>query len=72
MSDVTFEAVAVSSPYEFCVHFARGPLRAAVEAGKASAAEAERWFRGLEHLQAAGDFLQLWFFVIASGTVKAR
>ena len=34
-----------------------------------TAAEVEEWYRGLAELEAAGDFLQLWFFVIVGGTV---
>jgi SAM-dependent methyltransferase len=69
LEDVTIDFMAVPTPYEFCIHVTQGALRTAVEAGKVTAAEVEEWYRGLAELEAAGDFLQLWFFVIVGGTV---
>ena len=69
LRDVTIEFMAVPTPYEFCIHATQGALRTAVEGSKVTAAEVEEWYRGLAELEAAGDFLQLWFFVIVGGTV---
>lgn len=72
LKDISVEFMAVPSPYEFCIQSTRGTLHAAVEAGRVSAHEVEEWYRGLEELEAAGDFLQLWSFVIVGGTVPAK
>jgi hypothetical protein len=69
LSDITVDQFAVATPYEFCLHFSRGALSAAVEAGKVTVDETEEWHRGLAELEASEDFLQLWFFVVAGGTV---
>ena len=72
LEDITTELLSVASPYEFCIQSTQGTLHAAVEAGKVSIEEVEQWYQGLEELEAAGDFLQLWSFVIVGGTVPAK
>jgi ubiquinone/menaquinone biosynthesis C-methylase UbiE len=72
LQDVTMELMVLPSPYEFCIHTTTGTLHAAVEAGKVTREEMEEWYRGLAELEEAGDFLQMWFFVIAAGTVPAK
>jgi ubiquinone/menaquinone biosynthesis C-methylase UbiE len=69
LKDVTVEVMALQSTHEFCVHATQGAVRAAVADGKLTQAEADEWYRGLAELEMAGEFMQLWFFVIAGGTV---
>jgi ubiquinone/menaquinone biosynthesis C-methylase UbiE len=69
LREVSVEYVAIASTHEFCLHTTRGTLQAALEAGKVTAAEVNQWYRDLAELEAAGDFFQLWFFVIVGGTV---
>jgi len=69
LADVKVEITALQSTHEFCVHATQGAVRAAVTDGKLTQAEADEWYRGLAELEMAGEFMQLWFFVIASGTV---
>jgi SAM-dependent methyltransferase len=69
LEDVTVDLMAVPTPYEFCLYITRGTLQAAAEAGKVPMAEVEEWYRDLAEQHEAGSFLQLWFFVIAGGTV---
>ena len=69
LKDVTADAAALLSPHEFCVHATQGAVRAAVAEGKLTQAEADEWYRGLAEKEMAGEFMQLWFFVIAAGTV---
>src|SRR5262249_30101079 len=64
--------MVVPAPYEFCLHITEGALGAAAEAGKVTVAEVEEWYRGLAELEEEGRFLQMWFFVIAGGTVPGR
>jgi ubiquinone/menaquinone biosynthesis C-methylase UbiE len=72
LQDVTVEYMVTSSPHDFCVFTTQGTLRAAAEAGKISMAEIEEWYTELAELEAAGEFLQLWIFVIAGGTVPGH
>jgi hypothetical protein len=44
-------------------------LRKAAEDGIVPRAEVEEWLEEQELLQASGDFFQMWFFVMAIGTV---
>jgi hypothetical protein len=69
LREIAVDQFAVSTPYEFCLHFSRGALSAAVELGKVTVDETDEWYRDLAELEASGEFLQLWFFVVASGTV---
>jgi ubiquinone/menaquinone biosynthesis C-methylase UbiE len=69
LTDITVDQFAVPTPYEFCLHFSKGALRAAAEAGKITVSEIEEWYRGLAELKASGNFYQLWFFVVVGGTV---
>lgn len=71
LEDVTIDLMAVPTPFEFCLHAMQGTLRAAAEAGKVTHAEVEEWYRGLAELEEAGDFFQLWLFVIVGGTVPS-
>jgi ubiquinone/menaquinone biosynthesis C-methylase UbiE len=72
LEDVTVEHMVLESPYEFCMFTTRGTLQAAAEAGKVTHGEVEEWYQGLAELHAEGDFQQLWFFAIASGTVPQK
>ena len=69
LKDVTVDYMVAASTHEFCVFTTQGTLRAAAEAGKVTTAEVDEWYRELAELEAAGDFLQLWIFAIAGGTV---
>lgn len=70
--NVIADYFVLATPFEFCLIAMRGTLLAAAEAGKTTVDEVDGWFQGLSELNDSGDFLQLWFFVIAGGTVPAR
>jgi ubiquinone/menaquinone biosynthesis C-methylase UbiE len=70
--NVTADYFALKTTFEFCLIAMRGTLLAAADAGRTTVGEVDGWFQGLSELNDAGDFLQLWFFVIASGTVPAK
>jgi ubiquinone/menaquinone biosynthesis C-methylase UbiE len=72
LEDVTVDFRVVRTPYEFCLYITQGTLQAAAEAGKVTVAEVEEWYRGLAELELASGFIQLWFCVIAGGTVPCN
>jgi ubiquinone/menaquinone biosynthesis C-methylase UbiE len=69
LKDVAVDYMVAATTHEFCIFTSQGTLCAAAEAGKVSMAEVDEWNRELAELEAAGDFLQLWIFAIAGGTV---
>ena len=69
LKNVKVEMSAISTPYEFFLRVMAGAALSAAEKGIASRAEVEEWLEEQATLQQTGDFLQLWFYVIASGTV---
>jgi SAM-dependent methyltransferase len=70
--DITVEFEVLTTPFEFCLTAMQGTLLAAAEAGKTTLGEVGGWFQHLSDLNDAGDFLQLWYFVIVGGTVPHR
>ena len=69
LKNVTAETFAISSPHEFFVRVMAGSLMKAAEDGIVPRAEVEEWLKEQEMLHASGDFFQMWFFVMANGTV---
>lgn len=69
LKDIRTEAVALTSPYEFLDRAMSGALRKAAEQGIVAASEVESWLAEQASLQASGDFLQVWLFVIVTATV---
>ena len=69
LKNVTAETFAISSPHEFFVRVMAGSLMKAAEDGIVPRAEVEEWLKEQELLHASGDFFQMWFFVMANGTV---
>jgi len=69
LKDVKVEVSAISTPHEFFLRVMAGAVAGAVEKGMASRAEVGEWLEEQAALNESGDFLQLWFYVMASGTV---
>lgn len=69
LSGVSVDVIAVQTPFELFVRRARAGLQAAIEATKITEAEADAWYEEMAALDHAGEFLQTWFYFIASGVV---
>jgi len=69
LKDVKAEISAISTPHEFFLRVMAGALASAVEKGSASRAEVDEWLEEQALLNERGDFLQMWFYVMACGTV---
>jgi hypothetical protein len=69
LQDVKTEVSAISTPYEFFLRVMAGTLISAAEQGIVSRAEADEWLQEQALLKETGDFFQLWFMVVAYGTV---
>ena len=67
--DIQVETFALTTPYQFLVHAARGVLDRAVERGAFGKAEVDSWWDEQARLHEAGDFLHVWLFVRVTATV---
>lgn len=69
LKDVKTEVSAISTPHEFFLRVMAGALASAAEKGSVSRAEVDEWLEEQAQLNESGDFFQMWFYVLACGTV---
>jgi len=69
LKDVKTEVSAISTPHEFFLRVMAGALASAAENGSVSRAEVDEWLEEQAQLNQSGDFFQMWFYVLACGTV---
>lgn len=69
LNDVQAECLALSTPYEFFVRVAQGTLLKAAESDALPVAEVEAFLTEQQSLHNRGEFYQVWFMIVASGTV---
>ena len=69
LKNVKTETFAIATPHEFFVRVIAGSLMKAAEDGIVPRSEVEKWLEEQKLLHASGDFFQMWFFVMVSGTV---
>ncbi len=69
LRDVQTECFALTTPYEFFVRVAQGTLIKAAESGALPAAEVEEFLSEQQSLHNRGEFYQMWFMTVVSGTV---
>ena len=69
LKGVKTEVNAISTPYEFFLRAMAATLIGAAEQGAVSRAEVDEWLQEQALLKESGDFFQLWFMVVANGTV---
>jgi hypothetical protein len=69
LKDVKTEISAISTPHEFFLRVMAGALASAVEEGSVSRPEVDEWLEEQALLNESGDFFQMWFYVMACGTV---
>lgn len=67
--DVRFETFAVNTSHPFQVHAMSGVLAEAVARGVITKSDLDTWQSEQAALNASGDFLHAWLFVLAVGTV---
>jgi len=69
LKDVKTEISAISTPHEFFLRVMTGALASAVEKGSVARPEVDEWLEEQALLKESGDFFQMWFYVMAFGTV---
>jgi ubiquinone/menaquinone biosynthesis C-methylase UbiE len=69
LHELSIDAYAVTTPYEFLIHGMSGALTKAVDDGGIGRAEVDEWLAEQGNLHATGDFFQTWLFVRCSGVV---
>jgi ubiquinone/menaquinone biosynthesis C-methylase UbiE len=69
LKGVKTEVSAIATPHEFFLRVMAGSLASAVEKGNIARAEVDEWLVEQALLNESGDFFQIWFFVMACGTV---
>jgi ubiquinone/menaquinone biosynthesis C-methylase UbiE len=69
LKDVKTEISAISTPHEFFLRVMTGALASAVEKGSVARPEVDEWLEEQALLEESGDFFQMWFYVLACGTV---
>ena len=69
LREIKIETHALNFPYEVLRRTLSGSLYAAADKGVVPREEVDQWFQELEALDRSGDFFQMWFLVVVSGTV---
>lgn len=69
LENVQTECFAITMPYEFFVRVAQGTLLKAADSGALPAQEVEAFLAEQKSLHDRGEFYQMWFMVVVSGTV---
>jgi hypothetical protein len=69
LRDVKTESFSITTPHEFLARAMAGALSKAAEDGIIPRSEVDGWLAEQTTLQAHGDFFQMWFSVLVSGTV---
>lgn len=69
LKDVRVDLLALQTPYEFFAQAIPSSLHKAADAGQVAHAEVDEWLLDLAELNERGEFLQMWIFVLVSGTV---
>lgn len=69
LKNVTSEVLGVKTPYEFLKLAMPDSLYGAAEKGLCGRQEVDEFLAGQAELHARGDFFQMWFFALVSGTV---
>ncbi len=67
--DITIDTLAIHTPYQFLKLAMTDSLYKAAEQGLTSRDEVDAFLGDQADLYAKGDFFQLWFFALVSGTV---
>jgi hypothetical protein len=69
LKNVTTETFAISTPYELFLRAVPGALYQAAERGLVARADVEEWLDDVAQLNVRGDFFQICYFALVSGTV---
>lgn len=69
LKDITVETLALTTPYEFLKLAMPDSLHKSAEQGLLSRHEVDEFLADQAELHASGDFFQMWFFALVSGTV---